>query len=351
MRLVRGEVKRLKAYEANEIPCRIKLDAQENPYPLPDSVRTKILKALKPVLLNRYPDSGAKELRKIIAEGVGIETENIMFGNGSDELIQMIIMVFGGPSKKVLYPVPTFSIYGIISRSLGQIPIEVPLKKDFDLDKEAMLSTIKRERPALIFLSYPNNPTGNCFSREAITEIIKISEAAVVIDEAYYDFSRKTFLPLLRDYENLIILRTLSKIGLAALRLGVLMARPEIVRELNKVRLPYNVNSLSQTAGRVVLENRAVIERQIDMIKKERERLYKGLLRIDGITPYPSEANFILFRTDKDADKVYQGLIDKGILIRNLNQRGPLNNCLRVTIGTPEENQIFLKALKVLTEA
>jgi len=129
------------------------------------------------------------------------------------------------------------------------------------------------------------------------------------------------------------------------------MARPEIVRELNKVRLPYNVNSLSQTAGRVVLENRAVIERQIDMIKKERERLYKGLLRIDGITPYPSEANFILFRTDKDADKVYQGLIDKGILIRNLNQRGPLNNCLRVTIGTPEENQIFLKALKVLTEA
>lgn len=350
LKLIKGDVRKLKAYEAPEIPCRVKLDAQENPYPLPENVRTKILNALRPVLLNRYPDPCAVELKKKIAGRIGTKTENIMLGNGSDELIQAIIMAFGGPSKKVCYPVPTFSMYGIITKSLGQIPIEVLLGKDFDLDKNAMLSAIKKERPAVIFLSYPNNPTGNCFSKETVIEIIKKSEAAVVIDEAYCDFSKKTFLPLIRDYENLVILRTLSKIGLAALRLGVLIARPEIVREINKVRLPYNVNSLSQGAAKVVLGNGKVIDKQLKAIIKEREGLYKILLRIGGITPFPSEANFILFRTDKDANKIYQRLIDKGILVRNLNQKGLLRNCLRVTIGTPDEDRRFLDALKTVSK-
>jgi len=351
IKLIKKDVRKLRAYEAPEIPCKVKLDAQENPYSLPENVRVKILKALKPVLLNRYPDPGAKELKKIIADRIGAKTENIMLGNGSDELIQAIIMAFGGPSKKVLYPVPTFSMYGIITRSLGQIPIEVQLKNDFDLDKNAMFSTIKKERPAVIFLSYPNNPTGNCFSRGMVIEIIRKSDAAVVIDEAYFDFSKKTFVPMLKDYENLIILRTLSKIGLAALRLGVLIARPEIVREINKVRLPYNVNSLSQRTAKVVLRNDRVIDKQINAIIKERKGLYKRLLKMDGITPFPSEANFILFRTDNDAsNKIFQRLIDKGILVRNMNQKGLLNNCLRVTIGTPEENRRFLNALKTVSK-
>lgn len=349
IKLIRDEVKKLKAYEAPEIPCRIKLDAQENPYPLSENLRNKILKALRPVLLNRYPDSSAKELKNIIAERLKIRTENILLGNGSDELIQAIIIAFCGHSRKVLYPVPTFSMYGIITKFLGQIPIEVSLNKDFDLNIDAMLSSIRKERPAVIFLSYPNNPTGNCFSKERIIEIIRKSNTAVVLDEAYFDFSKKTFLTMLKKYENLIVLRTLSKIGLAALRVGVLVARPEIIREINKIRLPYNVNSLSQGAARVVLENSKVIERQINAIVKERERLYKELHKIDGITPFTSEANFILFRTNKNADRVYQGLIDGGILVRNMNQRGLLNNCLRVTIGTSEENNIFLEALKEVT--
>ncbi len=346
--LVREEVRKLRAYEAPGIPCKIKLDAQENPYPLPVKLRNKILKAIKPVLLNRYPDPEAKELKRIMAGRIGVRTEDIMLGNGSDELIQAIITSFGRTQGKVLYPVPTFSMYGIITKSLGQIPVEIPLQMDFDIDIDGILSAIKRERPEVIFLSYPNNPTGNCFSESKIVEIIKRTKTAVVVDEAYFDFSKKTFLPLLKKYENLIILRTLSKIGLAGLRIGILIARPEIVKEINKVRLPYNVNSLSQAVAKVVLENREVIDKQIRAIIKERERLYKELLRIDGIKPFPSEGNFILFRTIKNADKIYQGLIDKGLLIRNMNQRGLLNNCLRVTIGTQEENRYFLEALRTL---
>ncbi|MEK6692936.1 MAG: histidinol-phosphate transaminase [Nitrospirota bacterium] len=346
--LVRGEVKTLRAYEAPEIPCKIKLDAQENPYPLPVKLRNKILKAIKPLLINRYPDSGAKELKRIIAGQNGVKVENVLLGNGSDELIQAIITTFGRSQGKVLYPVPTFSMYGIITKALGQIPIEIPLQGDFDLDIDSMLTAIKKDRHRVIFLSYPNNPTGNCFSESKIIEIIKRAKTAVVVDEAYFDFSGKTFLPLIRKYENLIILRTLSKIGLAALRIGILIARPEIVKEINKVRLPYNVNSLSQAAARVALENRDIIDKQINAIINERERLYRELLRIDGIRLFPSVGNFILFRTIKNADKIYQGLINRGILIRNMNQRGLLNNCLRVTIGTSHENRYFLEVVRTL---
>lgn len=350
IKLVRNNLIRLRVYETPEIPCEIKLDAQENPYPLRANIRNKISKTLKPVLLNRYPDPEAKELKKIIADQIGVKVKNIMLGNGSDELIQTIITTFGGYRRKVLFPVPTFSMYGIITMALGQIPIEVPLQSDFDLDINAIISAIKKERPKVIFLSYPNNPTGNCFSEEKIITIIKKSNSAVVLDEAYFDFSGKTFLPLIRKYENLIILRTLSKIGLAALRIGILIARPEIVKEINKVRLPYNVNSLSQAAAKVVLENSDVINKQISAIIKERERLYRKLLRIKGIRPFPTEANFILFRTDKNADRVYQELIKRGILIRNMNQKGLMLNCLRVTLGTPYENRRFLEALKAVNK-
>jgi histidinol-phosphate aminotransferase len=346
--LVRNEIRSLKPYDLPEIHSDVKLDAQENPYPLPVKLRNKILKAIKPVLLNRYPDPGAKELKKIIAGRIGVRTENIMLGNGSDELIQAIITTFGSSQGNVLYPVPTFSMYGIITKALGQIPVEVSLKNDFDLDINGMLSAIKKERPQVIFLSYPNNPTGNCFSEEKILEIIKKSDGAVIVDEAYFDFSGKTFFPLIKKYENLIILRTLSKIGLAALRVGIMIARPEVVKEINKVRLPYNVNSISQAVAKVVLGNRDVIDKQIKAIIRERERLHKRLRRVDGITPFPSEGNFILFRTEKNANKIYQGLIKKGILIRNMNQRGLLNNCLRVTVGTSHENRYFLEALRTL---
>lgn len=337
-RLVKKDVSVLRAYNAKEIPCRVKLDANESPY----GFRTA-LKAAGKINTNRYPDPEAKALKGLIAKGLGIKQDNILQGNGSDELIYYLVAAFGGP---VLYPVPTFSMYGIISQALGEKRIAIFLDKEFDLDTDRILSAIKKDRPKLIFLSSPNNPTGNCFSSDRILKIIEASKGIVIVDEAYQPFaSEKGFLPLMKDYKNLVIMRTLSKIGLAALRLGFLIAEAEIIEEVNKVRLPFNVNSLSQAVALEALKNRKQFNSCIKAIVSERERLFNEMEKINGVKPFPSEANFILFKV-KDPDKVYNALLKKGILIRNI--KDVVNGCLRVTVGTPEENTAFLKALKAL---
>ena len=290
--------------------------------------------------MNRYPDSEAKALKKIISKNLRLTPENILFGNGSDELIYYLTTVFGGP---VLYPVPTFSMYGIISQALGEKRIEVPLDDEFDLDTDRILPLIKKEKPGIIFLSSPNNPTGNCFSADRILKIVE-STSLVVIDEAYQPFSsEKGFLPMLNDYKNLVILRTLSKIGFAGLRVGFMIAGREIINEVNKVRLPFNINSLSQAAAAALLQNTHTIKLHMGLITSERERLLNELWKLRGIKPYPSEANFILFKV-KNSDKIYCRLLKKGVLVRNM--RGTVNECLRVTVGTKKENNIFIKALK-----
>ena len=290
--------------------------------------------------MNRYPDSEAKALKKIISKNLRLTPENILFGNGSDELIYYLITVFGGP---VLYPVPTFSMYGIISQALGEKRIEVPLDDEFDLDTDRILPLIKKEKPGIIFLSSPNNPTGNCFSADRILKIVE-STSLVVIDEAYQPFSsEKGFLPMLNDYKNLVILRTLSKIGFAGLRVGFMIADREIINEVNKVKLPFNINSLSQAAAAALLQNTHTIKLHMGLITSERERLLNELWKLRGIKPYPSEANFILFKV-KNSDKIYCRLLKKGVLVRNM--RGTVNECLRVTVGTKKENNIFIKALK-----
>jgi histidinol-phosphate aminotransferase len=292
-------------------------------------------------MTNRYPDPEAKALRQVIAKDLGVGTGNILFGNGSDELIYYLITTFGGP---VSYPVPTFSMYGIIGRALGEEKVEVLLDKDFDLDTAKFLAAVKKEKPKLVFLSSPNNPTGNCYSTDRILKVLEASKGIVVVDEAYQPFSSETgMLPLLKDYRNLVIMRTLSKIGLAALRLGFMVADPEIIGEVNKVRLPFNLNSFSQAIAAAALKRKKEFRSSVRKIVSERGRLLEEMELIEGITPFPSEANFILFRVD-DPDHIYASLLRKGILVRNLNDA--VNGCLRVTVGTPEENTAFLKALK-----
>jgi histidinol-phosphate aminotransferase len=331
-KLVKPNILSLKAYQAEEIPCKVKLDANESPYGY---------RVLKSVLTNEYPDPEAKDLRKLFARGLRVKYEDVLHGNGSDELIYYLITAFGGP---VLYPVPTFSMYGIISQALGAKRIEAPLDDRFDIDVRAMCRIIKKHSPKLIFLSSPNNPTGNSFSSDRILKIIRQSKGLVVVDEAYQPFAgRKSFLPLLDKHNNLIILRTLSKIGLAGLRVGFMIAGREIINEVNKVRLPFNVNSLSQHVAIESLKNRGRIRAYIRSIVSERKRLLTEMRKINGITPYPSDSNFILFNT-KDADSTYKGLLQKGILIRNIS--GAVKGCLRVTVGTPGENASFLKHLK-----
>ncbi len=335
--MVRPSVRNLRAYNAKEIPCRVKLDANESPYAY-DS--RKIARLSATIKTNRYPDPEAKELRRLAGKKFGVSSEKILQGNGSDELIYYLIATFGGP---VLFPVPTFSMYGIISRALGERDISVPLDSEFDIDLEKTLKVIRKERPKLIFLSSPNNPTGNCFSSEKILRIIKASKGIVIVDEAYQPFSSvKGFLPLLDDYPNLVIMRTLSKIGLAALRVGFLVADDRIIGEVNKVRLPFNVNSFSQAIAAAALKDKGM-NASVKTIAKERVRLFSGMRKIRGIKPYPSEANFILFRVE-DPDTLYKTLLKRGVLVRNLSDG--LKGCLRVTVGTPGENTIFLKTLR-----
>lgn len=336
-KLVRPNIRGLRAYSAKEIPCRVKLDANESPYAWDAG---KVSGIARKIRTNRYPDPEAKELRRLLGKRSGVPPECVLQGNGSDELIYYLITVFGGP---VLYPVPTFSMYGIISRALGEKGIGIPLDAEFDIDLKKMLAVVKKQRPNLIFLSSPNNPTGNCFSAERIMKLIEASKGIVVVDEAYQPFSgERGFLPLLRDYGNLVIMRTLSKIGLAALRLGYLIADPEIITEVNKVRLPFNVNTLSQEIAAAALKDPKALNTAIKSVVSERERLFTAMEKIAGVTPFPSEANFILFRT-KDADGLYQRLLRKGVLVRNMNDG--LKGCLRVTVGTPQENTAFLRAL------
>ncbi|PKL51543.1 MAG: histidinol-phosphate transaminase [Nitrospira bacterium HGW-Nitrospira-1] len=335
-KLVKKEVSDLKAYNAKGIPCRIKLDANESPFGFADAV-----KRIAGIKTNRYPDPEAKALKRLIAKDLEVKPENILFGNGSDELIYYLITTFGGP---VSYPVPTFAMYGIIGQALGEKKIEIPLDKDFDLDVDRFLTVIAREKPGLLFLSSPNNPTGNCFSTDRILKIIEASQGIIVVDEAYQPFSGEAgMLPLLKDYRNLVIMRTLSKIGLAALRVGFMIADPEIINEVNKVRLPFNLNSFSQAVAAAALKQKKEFRISVETIVSERERLLEEMEMIEGITPFPSEANFILFRME-DPDFIYAALLKKGILVRNV--KDAVKGCLRVTAGTPKENTAFLKALK-----
>ncbi len=339
-RLARKNIQSLMAYVAKETPCRVKLDANESPY-CPLALDDILSKKDIFLSLNRYPDPESKELKKAIAGNLKVKPENILIGNGSDEIITYLISAFGGP---VLYPAPTFVMYGITSQTFGQRHTAIPLDKDFDLDLDRMLKAIRKENPKLIFLSSPNNPTGNCYSTDRILKIIETSNTIVVVDEAYQPFSsKKGFLPLLYDYRNLAILRTLSKIGFAGIRTGYLIAHKELIEIVDRTRLPYNLNSLSQTLAIMGLNNKKIIDLQIKTIVKERNRLFKELGKMDGVKPFPSEANFILFRVP-DAEMVYHKLIKSGVLIRNMS--GVVKNALRVTVGTPEENNIFLDSIK-----
>ncbi|HUL00436.1 MAG TPA: histidinol-phosphate transaminase [Nitrospirota bacterium] len=347
-RLIRPEVRKLKAYFIDETSYRIKLDAMENPFSLPDDVKQEAIDAVKSAPFNRYPDPSAKRLKEAIAELWGIGTQRMVLGNGSDELIQAIILAFGGP---IIIPVPTFALYEISAAVLAQHVVTIPLKKDFSLNTDKLLKKANDVKAKIIFLASPNNPTGNRFSDDAVLKILDKAKAAVVLDEAYFSFSNKTFLPMLKDYPNVIILRTLSKIGFAGLRIGVLTASPKIVGYLNKVRLPYNINILSQVAAEAALRRKDVLNRQISLLISARERLYNSLKQVDGVTAYPSETNFILIRTAIDASLIYEKLKESGILVKNLNRPGALANCLRVTVGTPDENNEFISSLRKILAA
>jgi len=346
-RLFRPEVLALSAYKVADASGLIKLDAMENPYQWSDAINQQWLASLKNCALNRYPDPTARELNALIKKTNAIPAEySVLLGNGSDEIIQMLLMALP-PQANILAVEPSFVMYKQISLSLGLNYHSVPLQADFSLDLPALLAAIKIEQPALIFLAYPNNPTGNLFDITAIEAILQTSTGLVVIDEAYAPFAHASFMEHLAHYENLLVMRTLSKLGLAGLRLGFIVGNSTLIEQLDKVRLPYNINVLTQVSAIFALSHESLFLAQTQLICEQRALLVEQLKGLTEMTVYPSAANFILFRTPPErADEIFAGLKQQGILIKNLSpQAGLLSDCLRVTVGKPEENQLFFTAL------
>ncbi|MFI5324215.1 MAG: pyridoxal phosphate-dependent aminotransferase, partial [Thermodesulfobacteriota bacterium] len=284
---VKPEIRNLSAYSVPHCDAGVKLDGNESPFSLPPEVAKKVIDKLRGIDVNRYPDPEAHELRKRISRINGFPSGGILLGNGSDELIGMLITTFSGGTGRVLIPTPTFSMYSLSGLALGMELLEAELDDRFDLDIDKITRLIARKDPDIIFLASPNNPTGNVYSAGRIREIIRLSSGVVVVDEAYSDFSSYTFLPSIEKHENLIILRTLSKVGFAGIRLGILYGREDLVREINKVRYPYNINSLTQGTAEVILENYEFVSENIRLIVMERDRVYKALSEMRGVEPYP----------------------------------------------------------------
>lgn len=349
--LVADAIYQQNGYKAPVHSGAIKMDANENPFGLQEPLKRKLMEELKNIEFNRYPEAGNPELRVKLANYYGVDQDWIMLGNGSDELIQILCLAMKGRINGVMVPCPTFVMYKIIALNTGQKVAEVPLDENFDLNLDAMLGKFGADFPSLIFLSYPNSPTGNLFDRDKIETLIKKAPGLVIVDEAYGAFSGQTLLDLTKKYDNLLILKTLSKRGMASIRLGFILGNPEVVAELNKVRLPYNINALSQRTAIFFLDHIDEFDRQVDDIVQRREELFIGLKKIAGIEPHPSRANFIYFSCNFDSDRIYANLAAQGIMVKNLNQPPRMINCMRVTVGNHHENETFLKALqKVISE-
>ena len=343
----------MSAYHVADPGDMLKMDMMENPYTWSEALRDDWLARLRQVDVNRYPDPQARALKQGLAEAFDIPPEaGILLGNGSDELIQMILMAVARPGRVVLSVDPGFVMYRIIAAFTGMDYVGVPLREDdFSLDRDAVLAAIGQHDPAVGFLAYPNNPTGNLFPAETLRDIIRAANGLVVIDEAYAPFTDASFMPELMDFDNLLVMRTVSKMGLAGLRLGYMAGYPEWIAEIDKTRLPFNINSLTQVSAEFALEHKAELDAQTLKIREQRAELFDRLQALGGLRLYPSEANFILARTEPGrADEMHHGLRERGILIKNLHGAHPmLADCLRITVGKPEENEALVKSLAELS--
>jgi len=344
--LIRSEVLAMAAYHVADSRGMVKLDAMENPYPLPEALRAEVASLAADAPLNRYPDPSGVRLKERLREAMGISADMaLMLGNGSDEIIQVLTLAIAKPGAVVMSVEPSFVMYRMLATAAGLRYVGVPLKPDFTVDGPALLAAIEQHRPALLWLAYPNNPTGNLFDRDLVERVIDAAPGVVVIDEAYHAFAHASFLLELDRHPNLLVMRTLSKLGLAGLRLGFLAGPPAWLDQFDKLRLPYNVNVLTQRVCEAVLARPDVLDHQAKAIVEARGELSRALGELPGVTVFPSAANFLLFRVS-GAAAVFEGLKARGVLVKNLAGAHPLlADCLRVTVSTPQENRIFLDAL------
>lgn len=345
-RVIRDEVRAMTAYFVPAPAGMVKLDAMENPYGLPEGLRREIAEAVAAAELNRYPDPSAPRLVARLRSAMAIpEGFELLLGNGSDEIIHVMIEACARPGAVIMAPSPTFVMYSVYAKLCGLRYVPVPLNPDFTLDAARFIEAMTQHKPAVVFLAYPNPPAGNLFPAEDVERIVASAPGLVVLDEAYQPFARRSFMDRLGRFRNAVVLRTLSKLGLAGIRLGYLAGRAEWIREFDKARSPYNVNVLTQLVAEKVLEHRDVLDEQARAICAERGRLAERLRGLPGVVPYPSDANFVLARMP-GALEVFESLKRQGVLVRCFPEHPMVRDCLRLTVGTPAENDRLVEALR-----
>jgi len=345
--IIKPAVRALRAYTLSPHRASVKINQNENPWDAPEEIKQEVLQRFAARKWSRYPDFVPVSLHEGLAEFAGWKTDGVIAGNGSNELIQALLMVTIGPGKRVLISEPTFALYKQVATVLGGEVESVLLTPELTYDVPALLERIEEKQPDVTIICSPNNPTGCVIEPADLGRLLRVSRGFVVIDEAYHEFAGQSVVPLLKEHENLIVLRTFSKaMAFAALRVGYLLASPELVTEIRKGVLPYNLNVLSQIAAEVGIEKySALLGPTVEAIITERERLYTEISSFRGLTPVPSKGNFMLVRADRDPGQIFDELLKREILVRDVSGYPMLSEYFRVSVGTPEENDRLLRAL------
>ncbi len=350
-KVVRPEIQAMQAYHVADATGLVKLDVMESPYGLPKELAEEVGRLVSGLSLNRYPVPTAERLRALIREVMQVpEGCDVLLGNGSDECIQYITATVAREGAVVMAPVPSFAMFSMHAFFYRVRFVGVPLRTDFSFDADAFLAAMQKDKPALVWIAFPNNPTGNAFPVADIERVVRAAPGLVVIDEAYQPFAGATFMPRLAEFENMAVMRTVSKIGMAGLRLGYVAGRPQWIDAFNKARSPFNINVVTEAIAIKLLENKKVLDALAAKVLAERERMRPELERLPGLTVYPTAANFFLVRVagGKGAGtRVFDGLKAQGVLVKDFSGGLPaLENCLRITVGTPDENRILLTAMR-----
>ncbi len=349
-RVIRQDVQSMHAYAIQPSAGFVKLDAMENPFRLPTELQRELGERLGRVAINRYPTQCVADVIAALTSYVKPPAGcKLMLGNGSDELISLLALACDVPGATILAPLPGFVMYEMSAKLQGLKFVGVPLTARFELDEAGMLAAIEQHRPAITYIAYPNNPTANLFDDAVIDRIVAAvgrQNGLVVFDEAYQPFSAKTWMQRMGEHEHVLVMRTLSKFGLAGVRLGYMAGAAALIDEVDKVRPPYNISVLNAEATLFALEHADEFARQAAILCEERARLQKALAAMPGVTAFPSEANMILVRVP-DARRAFEGMKQRGVLVKHIAGLHPLlASCLRLTVGTPDENSLMIDALK-----
>ena len=349
--LIRQDVQSMHAYAVQDSTGLLKMDAMENPHRLPAALQAELGQRLGAVALNRYPGARLDDLRRALARYAAMpQGFDLMLGNGSDELISLIAMAFDVPGATILAPVPGFVMYAMSAQLQGLRFVGVPLTTDFELDEVAMLAAIAEHRPSIVYLAYPNNPTANLWDDAVVERIVQAAPGLVVMDEAYQPFASRSYIDRVASHSHVLLMRTLSKFGLAGVRLGYMVGPKALIAQIDKVRPPYNISVLNAECALFALEHGEVFAEQARDLRAQRDTLLKALRTLPGVRVWNSDANMVLLRVPGEGERaqaVFEGMRARGVLVKNVSKMHPLlANCLRLTVGTADENARMLQALQ-----